>query len=408
VTPGPPPVPGRRSPEEREAARREREGRRAARQGDGVPPPVPNGAATPPVTGERTRPAPPRRPTRRGARLAALLVTGAAVAVAAWFLVSLFQPFAGDGGEAVRVAVPKGASVGEIGDLLAGRGVISSSFFFQARARLSGKSADLKPGSYRLRRDMSYSAVLDRLAEGPPRDVVTVVVPEGRSRPEVARALPDGLTGSYLRASRRSSELSPRSYGARRARSLEGFLFPATYDLKRGRPMSVLVGAQLAAFKREFAKVDLRFARKRNLTPYDVLIIASMVEREAAVQKDRPLIASVIYNRLRRGMRLQIDATLRFGLGNWRRPLRQSELRSHNPYNTYTHSGLPPGPIGNPGLASIEAAAHPARSRYLYYVVKPYSHCAHSFARTAAGFERLKNRYDRARARRGGRSPAGC
>jgi UPF0755 protein len=235
-----------------------------------------------------------------------------------------------------------------------------------------------------------------------------VVVPEGRSRPEIARALPDGLTGSYMRATRRSSLLSPRAYGAKRARSLEGFVFPATYDVRRGRPVKALVDEQLAAFKRAFAKVDLSFARKRKLTPFDVLTIASMVEREAAVAKDRPLIASVIYNRLRHRMRLQIDATLRFGLGNWSRPLRQSELRSRNPYNTYTHAGLPPGPIGNPGLASIAAAAHPARTRYLYYVVKPNGHCAHSFARTAAGFERLRNRYERARARRGGRSPAGC
>jgi UPF0755 protein len=202
--------------------------------------------------------------------------------------------------------------------------------------------------------------------------------------------------------------LDPRDYQAERATSLEGFLFPATYELKKGQPVRKLVNKQLRAFQQNFDKVDLRYARRRNLTPYDVLIIASLVEREAQVAKERALIASVIYNRLERDIRLDIDATTRFAVGNWSRPLRVSELQSSSPYNTRVHSGLPPGPIGNPGLASIRAAARPAKTGFLFYVVKPGTCGRHNFAETDAEFQRYVAEYDRARAERGGKSPTNC
>ncbi len=402
MSPGPPPVPGGRTPEEREAARRERESRRVAR-GDGGP----TVAELEPSSRDGGGPPPRVRRHRWGPRIGALVVV-ALVGAAAWFLVSLLQPFAGDGGRAIRVSVPKGATLGQIGDLLAERGVVSSSFFFQARARLAGDSGDLKPGSYKLREDMSYVAALSRLEKGPPQNIVAVVIPEGRSRREIARDLPSGLKGSYLRETRRSDQLDLRRYRASSARSLEGFLFPATYELRRGRPVRALVDQQLAAFEREFAKVDMRYARSKKLTPYDVLIIASMVEREAQVAKERPLIASVIYNRLKQGIPLYIDATIRYATGNWQRPLRESELHVDSPYNTRTHRGLPPGPIGNPGPASIRAAAHPARTHYLYYVVKPGACGEHAFSATDARFQRDAARYERERQRRGGKSPTNC
>ena len=343
----------------------------------------------------------------RRRRLVAALAGGLAAALAAWLLLSYFQPLKGDGHGEVRVVIPKGAGVGDIADLLERRGVVSSSFFFSLRAHLSGKGSDLKPGSYRLREDMSNGAALAVLVKGPRPDIVTLTIPEGRSRREVARIVGRSLSSSYLAASRRSRLLDPRRYGARHATSLEGFLFPATYTLRRGSPVRLLVEQQLTAFRRSFAGVRLRYARSKNLTAYDVLTIASMVEREAAVASERPRVAAVIYNRLRRRMPLQIDATLRFALDNWTRPLRRSQLRTPSTYNTYTHLGLPPGPIGSPGLASIRAAAQPARASYLFYVVKPGT-CGHAFARTYAEFLRLKARYDRARARLGGRSPANC
>ena len=354
-------------------------------------------------------PRPPRPRARAPRRAFVIAVVGLVGLLALWFLASLFQPLKGDGGQQVRVVIPAGAGVGEIADLLERRGVVSSSFFFQARTTLSGKRGDLKPGAFRLRRDMSYGAAIDALSSGPPPDLVNVTIPEGRSRKEVAAVVRSaGLEGSYARASVRAKELDPRRFGARGARSLEGFLFPATYELKRGASARRLVREQLAAFKREFARVDLRAARRRNLTPYDVLTIASMVEREAQLSRERRLIASVIYNRLRDGIPLGIDATIRFVTGNWSRPLTQSQLSVASPYNTRTHPGLPPGPIGSPGIDAIRAAADPARTGFLYYVVKPGRCGEHEFSTSDAEFERDRRRYEAERARRGGRSPTDC
>ena len=160
--------------------------------------------------------------------------------MAGWFLWSLYQPSAGDGSGRVVVQVPRGASVGEIGDLLASRGVIDSSFFFRLRAQLSGSAADLKPGTFTLRGDMSYGAALTALSEiPPPPPVIRITIPEGKSRREIVPLVRQaGLRGSYLKASRASRELDPRRYGAPKSASLEGFLFPATYELRRVRPRS--------------------------------------------------------------------------------------------------------------------------------------------------------------------------
>jgi UPF0755 protein len=419
VSHGPPPVPGGRTPEEREAARRERAARRAARDGKAkyisVPTPPRDGGPDDWLTDvERAAaPAPPGHGVRgsrsaRWGRIFAAAIATVLLGVTAWFLLSLFQPFHGDGeGGEMRVVVPRGSTLGDIANILERNGVISSAGFFELRARIEGRSGDLKPGPYAFQENMSYDAVLDSLERGVAPNVVMVTVPEGRSRREIA-PLVDGLDGNYLRATRRSPVLDPRDYRARGARSLEGFLFPATYELKKGQPVGSLVERQLEAFKRNFDEVDLRFARRRNLTPYDVLIIASMVEREAQVARERRLVASVIYNRLRQGMPLGIDATIRYALNQWTRPLRESELATSSPYNTRTNVGLPPGPIGNPGLASIRAAARPARSDYLFYVVKPCAGGEHSFSSTDAEFQRDVARYNAARDRRGGKSPTNC
>ena len=180
---------------------------------------------------------------------------------------------------------------------------------------------------------------------------------------------------TYLAASR------PRripGFGAKKL-PLEGFLFPSTYDFDRKSTSAELVAEQLQFFEREWGTVDLSYARSKNLTPYDVLTIASIVEREAVVPSERPLVAAVIYNRLRERMPLGMDSTIRYGLNvPGTKPLLESELQSDNPYNTRKFLGLPPTPIANPGLASIQAAAHPAHVDYLYFVRKP-DHRHHYF-----------------------------
>jgi len=335
----------------------------------------------------------------------------AAIALAALvFGWAFFQPFAGDGGDAVRVVIPKDGSVARIADVLDRAGVIESAALFELRATLAGKRGDLKPGAYSLREDMSYGDVIDRLAAGPAADVLTVTIPEGLSRREIAPVVGRaGVAGDYLRASASSSALDPRRYGAERAPdNLEGFLFPATYDLPRGASAQSLVAKQLVAFRQRIGRVDLSYARDKNLTTFDVVTIASMVEREARLERERPLVAAVIYNRLREGIPLGVDATIRFATGNWSAPLTASELAIDSGYNTRRRAGLPPGPIGNPGLASLDAAAKPARVGYLYYVVKPGTCGEHAFSSTFAQFERDRKRYQSAREAAGERSPTKC
>jgi uncharacterized YceG family protein len=154
--------------------------------------------------------------------------------------------------------------------------------------------------------------------------------------------------------------------------TIEGFLFPATYEFFKQTTSAELVDEQLDAFCENWEKVDLRYARSKNLTPYDVLVIASMVEKETLSPDERQLVAAVIYNRLHARMPLGIDATLRYGLNiPPTESIRQSQLESDSPYNTRKQAGLPPTPIANPGLASMQAAAHPANVNYLYFVRKP-------------------------------------
>jgi UPF0755 protein len=179
--------------------------------------------------------------------------------------------------------------------------------------------------------------------------------------------------GQYLRLTRRS-RLPGELAGDGKRRMLEGFLFPATYEFLPRTTTKQLVNKQLAAFGRNWSKVDLAYAKSKNLTPYEVLIIASMVEKETLAPDERPLVAAVIYNRLKAGMTLGIDATLRYGLDiPPTESIRQSQLASDNPYNTRCTGclGLPPTPIANPGLASMQAAAHPSKVNYLFFVRKP-------------------------------------
>jgi UPF0755 protein len=217
----------------------------------------------------------------------------------------------------------------------------------------------------------------------PPPKPFRIIFPEGFTRAQMA----DRVTAvariarrkrhrrvtlnrvQYLKASRVATI---PCFKPKRQRNLEGFLFPATYDFLAATTSKQLVAEQLQAFCRDWRGVNLAYARSKNLTPYDVLIVASMVEKETLAPEERRLVAAVIYNRLHARMPLGIDATLRYGLHiSPNQSIRESQLASNTPYNTRKLPGLPPTPIANPGLASIQAAANPARVDYLYFVRKP-------------------------------------
>ena len=236
----------------------------------------------------------------------------------------------------------------------------------------------------------------------PPLAQLKIIFPEGFTVREMAdrvaavreiaidkRGVTPRLTrAAYLRAVKDALPPPRFRMDAKRG-SLEGFLFPASYDFTQESSAQELVSAQLRAFRQRFGGVDLRYARSKNLTPYDILIIASMIEKETAVPRERRLVAAVIYNRLRNRMPLGIDATIRYGLDiPGTESLTKEALRSDSPYNTRLRPGLPPTPIASPGLASIRAAANPARNvDYLYYVRKPKS-LTHYFTADESDFLR--------------------
>jgi uncharacterized YceG family protein len=331
------------------------------------------------------------------------------------FLNSLFQPFHGDGSGKVQVTIPKGSSVSEVGDILEEKGVIDGGFLisgstlFQARVTLAGKRSEIYSGHFTMAEGMSYGAAIDALSTPPVKRTVAVTIPEGYARSQAAQLVEeDGIPGSYTKATVKSKYLNPAKYGGKGAKNLEGFLFPDTFELKPKAPVADLVQLQLQDFKRRIKGVDMAYAKSKNLAVFDVLIIASMVEREAGVQSQYKDVASVIYNRLHEGMPLGIDATIRFATGNYTEPLTESELAVESPYNSRTNVGLPPGPINSPGLAAIKAAAHPAKTGYLFYVTTPGACGKLTFAKTEAEFEKAVSAYNTARKEAGGNSPDSC
>jgi uncharacterized YceG family protein len=219
----------------------------------------------------------------------------------------------------------------------------------------------------------------------PANPTLRIVFPEGFTREQMAQRItavdriarakrnvdPVLSAPGYLAATKRV--LPPAEFAKDVSNGApEGFLFPALYEFTAQTTSARLAKDQLVAFRRNWKKVNMAYAKSRNLTPYDVLIIASIIEREASAPGDRKLVAAVIYNRLHANMSLGLDATVRYGLDiPPGKPLTDAQANGSNPYNTRSHHGLPPTPISNPGLASMQAAAHPAKVGYLFFYLKP-------------------------------------
>jgi len=343
------------------------------------------------------------RTRRRRRRLALFLCVvvvgglgGGAVfgAVALWRYVDrgyVFTPPAR--GPEVTIAIPSGASLGEIGEILEERQVVARAGPFVERAEADGYSRRFRPGTYTLHQYDSYEAIVGVLVAGNGPPSIKVTLPEGLNIRGMAKEVAERIGGFSAEEYRELTLTKPLPFklaGHKSGTSLEGLLFPATYDFPPLTDARSLVELQLATFMKAFSNVDLTRAKAANLTAYDVVIIASMIEREVQVPKERRVVAAVIWNRLRKGMLLQIDATLEYALGNHKQALTTKDLKVDSPYNTYRYLGLPPTPICNPGLAALKAAANPADVDYLYYVVKNDGSGAHAFSNNYEQFLRDK------------------
>ena len=311
------------------------------------------------------------RLTKRGC---AVVVLGTVLAIAlmlvvgGWLLLrSLGLAGSGDPGRRVAISVPEGATAGAIGELLERRGVIRSAFGFRLATLIEDGAEDIQAGRYRLRRGMTARAALAALGAGPELEFVTVTFPEGSWLTDFARIVGEDtdIAGDrFLRLARSgaiASDLLPPGN-----ETLEGLLWPSTYQVDEHATAASLLRRLVDEMERRVAGLE---NPEVSSTPYEIVIVASMIEAEARVPGDRGKIAAVIHNRLERGMPLGIDATVAYAVGERGAELTQEDLEVDSPYNTRVNPGLPPTPIGAPGMASLEAAASPAVGDWLYFVL---------------------------------------
>ncbi|MCY0875967.1 MAG: endolytic transglycosylase MltG [Firmicutes bacterium] len=307
-----------------------------------------------------------------------LLVLGLVVVL--WPVRGMYWQTAGRPGEDIRVVIPQGASTDTIGRLLAQQGVIGSTTFFRLYLALSGRGRSLQAGDYLFSSGLTIPQVVSELSAGDGAyNTVIVTIPEGFTVRQIAQLLAkdkvcseqafmhEATHGMFSQYPFWKFIATHNKYIRDR---LEGYLFPNTYYFLRNESPVAVIDKILSETSSVLTPV-MRTIKKEHLTLPEVMTVASMIEKEAKLASDRPLIASVIYNRLHLHppMKLQIDSTTDYALGGIT-VLTDADLQSMNPYNTYTHAGLPPGPIANPGWASIEAAIHPAHTDYYYYVAK--------------------------------------
>jgi len=275
--------------------------------------------------------------------------------------------------EPVEVVVPKGATAADVGLLLEEAGVIRSSLAFRLMASLRGGGSDIEAGVYPMRTNMALNEAFLLLQEGPEdtTPTVTLTIPEGFRVEQVADRIASelGLTRREFIGAATSGGFDLPPYLPDGTKTVEGFLFPETYQVRKSAEAEDVIAIQLEQFRRVADGLPWERAESLRVTPYEVVIIASMIEEEARVPEDRAKIAAVIYNRLAKGMNLEIDATVLYALGRHKERVLFEDLEIDSPYNTYRNPGLPPTPIASPGQASLAAALQPADADYLYYVV---------------------------------------
>lgn len=315
--------------------------------------------------------------------LVAFLALVAGVGVAAYLGSQSLFGSAGTGeaqtvstGELVRVNVPSGLTAGDVARILETHGVIDSTSMFLLRVRLKGAGSSLKPGDYDFHRGEDHDSLIARLQEGAePEPGIRVTLPEGLSIDQTADRLNDGgvIDGDeYRDLAEQPDEFSLPAVGGSvpDVASLEGLLFPDTFFVDPEVDAEELIREQLASFARATQDLPWENAAELGITPYEAVIVASLIEKEARIAEERILVSAVVYNRLAQDMTLGIDATTRYAVKKWTEPLTVSDLDDDSPYNTRKNKGLPPGPIANPGVAALRAALEPAEVDYLYYVLQ--------------------------------------
>ncbi len=292
----------------------------------------------------------------------ALMFLGAAV-----FLNLVKAPFDAKNSATVIIQIPKGSSFVKIAEILSDTGLIKHKLSFYFYAVLKNAPRHIRAGEYEMTASMSPSVILDKLIRGEIKGY-RIPIPEGYDMRQIA----DTLAGQGLIKERKFLKLCTdreflSSLGIQGS-SAEGYLFPATYILTKSMNEEEVIVLMVEKFWKKLPPEMTRKADELGFSPDQILTIASMIEKEARIKEEKPLIAAVFYNRLRISMRLQSDPTAVYGLADFQGAITREHLRKNTPYNTYQIKGLPPGPIANPGYDSIMAALYPAQVDYLYFV----------------------------------------
>ncbi|MCL5943061.1 MAG: endolytic transglycosylase MltG [Actinobacteria bacterium] len=323
---------------------------------------------------------PRHRLTKRGRRLLAvagfLLLTGAGSALFltySWYERDSPAPLP-DSGRVKRVQIPPRLTAEDVAKILEREGIIASASAFLVQARAQGADGELRPGTYEFRVGQDYAELIAALRRGGAPSTFKVTLPEGLSADQAAERLSADTPvrgAEYLELAGRPDKFVVPLVGGMtpRVEDLEGLLFPSTYFIPEDGGAADLIRLQLAAFAAKTADLPWRNAEALGVTPYQVVIVASLIEKEARIPEERARVAAVIYNRLKKGMPLGIDASVRFALKKWTGDLTKSDLEVDSPYNTRRYGGLPPGPIASPGLAALKAALEPEKVDFLYYVL---------------------------------------
>lgn len=294
----------------------------------------------------------------------------------------------------MHLKVTPGMSSIEIARELADSNLIHNPWAFLFVTHLSGVNHRLQMGNYRLSGAMSIAQIIDHLKTG---KVIThqFVVPEGLTIVQIGKLWEKAGFGTAAVFNEAASNPKWQVNYEIDAETLEGYLFPNTYQFPDGSTPDVIIKIMLDEFQRRWTEEFCKAAKPHKFTRHEIVTLASIIEAEARVPDERPLISAVFHNRLRRGWKLQADPTALYGLGNPDRPPRAADLRTDTPYNTYIYKGLPPGPIGNPGMASIVAALQPASVDYMYFVA--IGEGKHHFSKTLREHQNMINRIKRSR-----------
>ena len=266
-----------------------------------------------------------------------------------------------------RVVIPRGATFSDIAHQLAESGVISNAFTFHVLARLRHSDAEVHAGAYRFPPHQSANAILQSLLTGGAQVAVWVTLPEGFTAAQIAERFQQAGVG-HAQALERSFLATPFDVSGQKTKNLEGYLFPSTYLVPVDASTEQIQKQLTDQFVKELPPNAASKAKALGVTLPQAVTVASLVEREAKVDADRPHIAGVIYNRLKQKMPLQVDATIEYALPSHKTELSFADLKIDSPYNTYLRDGLPPTPIANPGSASLRAALSPTKTGDLYYV----------------------------------------